>query len=227
MAFQFLESKMTELDTEHESYNQAFYESNIAEAEIEKELESKDVYKTHFLTAKVKVRSLHSTMSVNIFCTEKFHGKIKEWLLFWSQFKKINDNVNLSIEYKFQYLIQMAVPGSRASELTKRDLVEMISTAERKKMLSRRRLTERAISAEAHRTCYLGLGSQKMLSQTHIFIFEFCSGSPARALIKPLFLQNWFLKIVKNIRCNSLTMILTIYYTSSGGSKNVPSQFGA
>ena len=114
------------------------------------------------------------------------------------------------------------------------------------KMLSRPRLTERAISAEAHRTCYLSRGSQNVLSrsgltedaisaETHrtcylrcvFFFFKFCSGSPACALIKPLFLQNWYIKIVKNITCNSLTMILTIYYTSSGGRKNVPSQLSA
>ena len=57
---------MEELDVAHESYNQALYESNMAEAEIEKELESSDVYKTQFSTAKMKVRSLNSTMSVNM-----------------------------------------------------------------------------------------------------------------------------------------------------------------
>ena len=77
-----------------------------------------------------------------------------------------------------------------------------ISTAERKKMLSRPRLTEEAILAEAHRRCYLGRGSQNVLSQTRFFFFKFCSGSSARALVKLLFLQNWCQKIVKNIRCN-------------------------
>ena len=66
-----------------------------------------------------------------------------------------------------------------------------------------------------------------MLSQTHFFFFKFSSGSPARALIKPLFVKNWCLKIVKNIICNSLTMILKISYTFSCESKNVPSQLGA
>ena len=112
-------------------------------------------------------------------------------------------------------------------------------------VLSRPWLTEDAISAEAHRTCYLGRGSQNVLSRpeltedaisakahrtcylTHVFFMKFCSGSPACALIKHLFLQNWCLKIVKNITCNSLTMILTIYYTSSGVRENVPSRLGA
>ena len=43
-----------------------------------------------------------------------------------------------------------------------------ISTAERKKMLSWPRPTEDAISAEAHRTCYLGRGSQKILSRPRL-----------------------------------------------------------
>ena len=36
------------------------------------------------------------------------------------------------------------------------------------KMLSRPKLTERAISTEAYRTCYLGRGSQKMLSRSRL-----------------------------------------------------------
>ena len=43
-----------------------------------------------------------------------------------------------------------------------------ISTAEWNKMLSRLRLTEDAISAEAHRTCYHGRGSQNMLSRPRL-----------------------------------------------------------
>ena len=88
-------------------------------------------------------------------------------------------------------------------------------------VLSRPRLTERAISAEAHRRCYLGRCSQNVLSRPRLteraisdafFFFKFWSGSPARVLISLLFLQISCLKIVKNIRRNSLTMLLTIYY---------------
>ena len=88
-------------------------------------------------------------------------------------------------------------------------------------VLSRPRLTEDAISDDAHRTCYLGRGAQKMLSRPRLteraisdafFFFKFWSGSPARAFISLLFLQISCLKIVINIRRNSLTMLLTIYY---------------
>ncbi|XP_046145659.1 uncharacterized protein LOC123988944 [Osmia bicornis bicornis] len=47
----------------------------------------------------------------------KFNGEIREWLPFWSRFKKIHEDADMDREDKFQYLIQATVPGSRASEL--------------------------------------------------------------------------------------------------------------
>lgn len=49
----------------------------------------------------------------------KFNGMIKEWLPFWSQFKKIHDDPSISNEDKFQYLLQATVLDSRANELVK------------------------------------------------------------------------------------------------------------
>lgn len=48
---------------------------------------------------------------------KKYDGDVKEWLRFWSQFKKIHENPAVDKETKFQYLIQAMVPGSRAAEL--------------------------------------------------------------------------------------------------------------
>lgn len=44
----------------------------------------------------------------------KFDGEPKNWLNFWSQFKGIHEDVNLSNEEKFQYLIQATVIDSQA-----------------------------------------------------------------------------------------------------------------
>lgn len=49
----------------------------------------------------------------------KFNGNIKDWLPFWSQFKKISDDASISNEDKMQYLQQAMVPDSRAHELVK------------------------------------------------------------------------------------------------------------
>ena len=47
----------------------------------------------------------------------KFNGDIKDWLKFWSQFKRIHENENMHKEDKFQYLIQSMVEGTRVRDL--------------------------------------------------------------------------------------------------------------
>ena len=47
----------------------------------------------------------------------KFGGDIKDWLPFWSTFKKIHEDASLSREDKFQYLVQSMVKDSRAFEV--------------------------------------------------------------------------------------------------------------
>ncbi|XP_045477034.1 uncharacterized protein LOC123682465 [Harmonia axyridis] len=48
---------------------------------------------------------------------KKFGGDIRDWLPFWSQFKRIHDDEDLPVEDKFQYLLQAMVPSSRARQL--------------------------------------------------------------------------------------------------------------
>lgn len=55
VAFQFLRTKMTELDRAHASFNKALFESTLTDDEITKELESDDFYKTTYLSAKMKI----------------------------------------------------------------------------------------------------------------------------------------------------------------------------
>lgn len=46
-----------------------------------------------------------------------FDGNIKEWLPFWSQFKKVHEDTDIDPEDKIDYLFQATVPGSRARQL--------------------------------------------------------------------------------------------------------------
>jgi hypothetical protein len=48
---------------------------------------------------------------------KKFNGELKEWLGFWSQFQKIDEDDTLHVTDKFQYLIQALVPGTEPNEL--------------------------------------------------------------------------------------------------------------
>lgn len=106
------------------------------EAKYEKEYETTDEYQEKFITARVKINnyftakakmesanseihSLRTKMKLNLPKIElkRFSGEIKEWLGFWSQFKRIHDDVEMDEEDKFQYLIQSTVSGSRAREI--------------------------------------------------------------------------------------------------------------
>lgn len=48
---------------------------------------------------------------------KKFDGQLKNWLGFWSQFKKIHEDATLHDSDKFQYLVQSMVTGTRAQKL--------------------------------------------------------------------------------------------------------------
>ena len=136
VTFQLLELKMTELDTVQSDYNKELFQSKESDDLINKELETDDAYKTQYLTAKMRTLSIVCPQNSNPTTREnssnhvktsklpklelpKFDGNIKDWLPFWSQFKKINDDSSISNEDKFQYLQQAMVADSRASDLVK------------------------------------------------------------------------------------------------------------
>ncbi|XP_054706521.1 uncharacterized protein LOC129216335 [Uloborus diversus] len=47
----------------------------------------------------------------------KFGGEVKDWLCFWSQFKRIHEHKQMEEGDKFQYFIQCMSPGTRAKEI--------------------------------------------------------------------------------------------------------------
>lgn len=48
---------------------------------------------------------------------KKFGGEVKDWLTFWGQFKKINDDPDIDDSDKFQYLLQAMEINTRAREV--------------------------------------------------------------------------------------------------------------
>ena len=58
VAFQFLETKMTELDSVHSEYNKALFASQMSDEEIYKELETHDQYMTKYFSAKLAMTEL-------------------------------------------------------------------------------------------------------------------------------------------------------------------------
>lgn len=133
MTFQLLEMKMSELDIVHAEYNKSLFETDMQEANIFNEMETDDSYKTQYLAAKMKIEMLMMPISERtVVATSKngtnttkypklelpkFCGNIKDWLPFWSQFKKVDEDTNICKEDKMRYLLQAMVPDSRAYDV--------------------------------------------------------------------------------------------------------------
>ncbi|XP_051159149.1 uncharacterized protein LOC127280286 [Leptopilina boulardi] len=139
VAFQLLQTKTKELEAVYAICNKFLFESEATEDEIAKELEDVDEYTVAFLNAKmmaddlqeVRTENIQSVLSDNLpgatkgslklpqIELPKFKCHVKEWLLFWSIFKKIHEDNSIRREDKFQYLIQATSPDSRARELVR------------------------------------------------------------------------------------------------------------
>ena len=149
VAFQMVEEKMDELAIISNECLDALYEAdNIAEEDIQKEIEDTDDYRRKFLEARTSMQELtkehsktiapndsDSTSGITVVSARtgetkksfklpkielvKFSGSVREWLQFWSVFKKIHVDNSICKEDKFQYLLQAMVPGSRAAELVR------------------------------------------------------------------------------------------------------------
>ncbi|XP_076290995.1 uncharacterized protein LOC143214167 [Lasioglossum baleicum] len=139
VAFQMLELKMKDLEETDNQIRDLMFESTDATDEmIEQECKEVDVYKNKFLGARIDMEEFSSALydapviSVPSEYSEnkkslklprielrKFDGCVREWLPFWSVFRKIHDDKAIVNEDKFQYLLQAMVPNSRADELVR------------------------------------------------------------------------------------------------------------
>lgn len=63
------------------------------------------------------VINTHSKYKLPKLELQKFSGDPVEWLGWWSQFKGVHEDVTLSMEHKFQYLVQATVDKSSAHNL--------------------------------------------------------------------------------------------------------------
>jgi len=111
-----------EQETEHNSISQ--YERNyrMAKVKCDKFLEE-NIVRPSSPSSSVSGDSTHvgsssrRTYKLPKIEIKKFNGELKEWLGFWSQFKKIHSDEELHNSDKFQYLVQSIVPGTRADKL--------------------------------------------------------------------------------------------------------------
>lgn len=98
-----------------------------------KEYEKTEAYREKFIPCRSKVEAMESSGTgsvklVNAFKQRKrnyklpdlelpkFDGNIKNWLGFWTQIKKINEDEELDNGDKFHYVLQSMVQGSKARD---------------------------------------------------------------------------------------------------------------
>lgn len=80
--------------------------------------ESKNVENDYPGTSRdIPYRSTNKNFKLPVIELLKFDGNVKNWLLFWGQFKKIHEDPNIDDDDKYQYLIQATEPGTHAREL--------------------------------------------------------------------------------------------------------------
>lgn len=140
--FELLEEKMTELDKSSTAVFDAILslEVNVdITAIFETERASADEYRKRFIAAKRTVANLlapprsardsvssspvsqpqntKKTFQLPKIEIVKFSGNVRDWLMFWNQFRKIHEDPDIDAEDKFQHLIQSMEPKSRAFEL--------------------------------------------------------------------------------------------------------------
>lgn len=142
VSFALLRDKTSELNELNQKLQTLMIEAGDSEETIGREAQHADEYATKYHQAKVGLTCLlerkneletptpaplqrtttttqESIRALKLPKIElrKFGGDIKDWLPFWSTFKKIHEDASLSREDKFQYLVQSMVKDSRAFEV--------------------------------------------------------------------------------------------------------------
>ncbi|KMQ84903.1 hypothetical protein RF55_16915 [Lasius niger] len=138
--FALVREKALELSELSHRIQNAMIEAGEAEEVLSREMENADEYTAKYHQAKIQLTNLtergnaatptphlqpmvapsqESIRALKLPKIElrKFGGEIKDWLSFWSTFKKIYDDTTLSKEDKFHYLLQSTVKDSRAFEV--------------------------------------------------------------------------------------------------------------
>lgn len=139
LSFALMQEKTSELVELSHKLQDLMLEAGEAEEDLCKEIEHADEYTAKYHRAKIELTNLtersdtssarrssqlmvstqESIRALKLPKIElrKFGGEIKDWLAFWSTFKKIHDDATLSKEDKFHYLLQSTVKDSRAFEV--------------------------------------------------------------------------------------------------------------
>ncbi|XP_018403028.1 PREDICTED: uncharacterized protein LOC108779954 [Cyphomyrmex costatus] len=137
--FEMVSDKYRELEEMNRKMLEVMLDADTTEEQLTQETEIADEYKMRYHQAKAlldvilgrlqpsdtqntRQTTQASRDNVRVYKLPKiqlphFNGELKDWLKFWTLFKNIHEDPNITKEDKFQYLIQAITEGTRASEL--------------------------------------------------------------------------------------------------------------
>jgi len=129
---ELLREKADELAKMDEEVMNLLLQEEAGEEELDKEMQSADEYASKYkrisiyvqkrVSAAIKVEEDdNSILNVNkrkfrlpTLEFKKFGGDVKDWLTFWGQFKKIDEDPEMDDADKFQYLLQATTPKNQS-----------------------------------------------------------------------------------------------------------------
>ena len=141
-----LGNRIREIDAIDKDIFDALLDADKSDAELNTEMEGAEEYKQKYELVRVKVArlSMKKAPAPNLRTNgtapvtgngeagdadnssrkfklpkieiKKFNGDTKEWLKFWSSYKKVHDDKDISMEDKFDFLQQSMIENSRACE---------------------------------------------------------------------------------------------------------------
>ena len=132
---ELLREKADELAKMDEEVMNLLLQEEALEEDLDKEMQSADEYASKYKRISLYVQKRVSTAikveeDSNSFLIvnmrkfqlptlefKKFGSDVKDWLTFWSQFKKIVEDPEIDDADKFQYLLQATTPKTRAQEV--------------------------------------------------------------------------------------------------------------
>lgn len=137
-SFKVLEDKAERLFRLDEEIRETWLcETQAEEEAYQQDYDDSEAYRDEYIIVRTRYENVIQTVAVDQVCEvnsgilqspnrnfrlpklelTKFDGNVKNWIGFWGQFRKIDEDNSLDDDDKFQYLLQAMVPGSKAREL--------------------------------------------------------------------------------------------------------------
>jgi len=110
------DAEQDEIDAEHDAIKQYEETYVLLKQDIKRALQPPSPPGSVYSEA-ASVTGRKKTVQLPVIPLRKFDGELKNWLGWWSQFRKIHDDEDIDDSDKFQYLVSAIEDGTEAKEI--------------------------------------------------------------------------------------------------------------